>query len=106
MAITTAQLNAGKAAVLEQLFVQYPPCRIPAIRATIKLAKGGNQTQQEIARALLQQAYQAATGRDPFEFAHNFKQWLREALEDVTGADPVTGIDRSDAFDPQVITIT
>lgn len=106
MAVTTVQLRAGKAAILDRLFMQYPACRMPAVRIAIKLAKGGNATQQEVARAILQEAYQAATGRDPLAFSHNFKQWLREALEDVTGEDPTTGIDRADAIDAAGVVVT
>ena len=105
MAITRAQVNAGKAAVLDRLFLQYPACRVPAVRIAVKVAKGGNATQREVLRSILQDGYQADTGRDPLAFQHNFKQWMRQACDDQPD-DPTTGIDVSDAFEAQAVTVT
>jgi hypothetical protein len=106
MAVTRAQVNAGKAAIIDRLFIRYPHCRIPAVRIAIQLAKGGNATQREVARGILQEAYTADTGRDPFAFPHNFKQWLREALDPALSDVQTTGIDRADAFEPEAVTVT
>lgn len=108
MSVTRAQVNAVKATILDRAFNRYPQFRIPAVRMAIQIAKNGTAIQQESVRAILQDAYLADTGRDPLDakFSHNFKQWLREALEDVTGADPTTGLIRSDAFDPAPVVIT
>lgn len=106
MAVTRAQVNAVKATILDRAFNRYPHIRIPAVRMAVQIAKNGTAAQQEAARAILQDAYQADTGRDPFTFAHNFKQWMREALQDADGRDPTTGVDVSDAYEPATVVVT
>ena len=106
MSVTRAQVNAAKATILDRAFMRYPHFRIPAVRMAIQLAKNGTAAQQEASRAILQDAYQADTGRDPFAYAHNFKQWLREALQDPDGRDPTTGVEIGDAYEPATVVVT
>jgi len=106
MSVTQAQVNAGKAQILDRLFIRYPAIREPAIRIAVQLAKGGTATQLEVRQAILQEAYTSITGRAPLSFKHNFQQLLRSALEDPTGLDPTTGILPSDSFEPVAVTIT
>lgn len=79
MAITTNQLNATKATIVDRTFLRYTQCRLPLVRIAIQIYKNGNATQREAAMHTLKQAYTAAHGVSPIG-VHHFKHWLREAL--------------------------
>jgi hypothetical protein len=92
MAVTAAQVRAGKATVLDRLYLRYPPMRPTILRVLLQLYRQGDATDKEVARAILEQAFQAAEGE---ALGHRARHQFADALsrdDDVT-----TGIDEADS---------
>lgn len=104
MAITQAQVNAGKALVLDRLFKRYSASREPAIRIAVQAAKQGNPTEREVAKYILQEAYQAINGIDPVG-RHAFQHFVADGLN-TDPDDPTTGVDQGDLWDAAPIEVT
>ncbi len=91
MAVTAAQIRAGKAQLLDRVWVRYPAMRPEILRVLLQLYRQGDATDREVARAILDDAFQAARGRALDHEAHHL---LAEALSVPDAATP--GIDRTD----------
>jgi hypothetical protein len=107
MAVTTAQVNAGKATVLDRAFIRYPAVRAPLIRIAVQAIKNGNAIEQEVGKAILNEAYQFIKGQNPNLNAvtkHEFKHLLYDGLQDDSN-DPTTGVDVTDAFEAVEVTV-
>lgn len=100
MAVTRAQVNAGKAAILDALFTRYPEWRMKMLRVAVSLAKGGNATQIEVRNAILNESYNTMFSRDAVG-RHDFKHWLHSALSGDDGDNVTT----ADSFDAQEATV-
>ena len=108
MAITIAQLNAGKAVVLDRLFQRYPMLHGYALRVLVQSYKqAANQTQRDIAMAIANQAYQTVFGVAPSTRQHHFRQWLRDQMQIPLGAeDLTTGVDPTDCPEQLEVPVT
>ena len=85
MAVTTAQIRAGKEQILDRLYVRYPELRITILRVLLQLYRQGNATDKEVARAILDQAIQAATS---LPIGHGAKHIFAELLSQNDAATP------------------
>ncbi len=77
---TQAQINAGKAQVLDRMFIRYPQTQDIAIRIAVQYVKNGTALEIEVGKAILQEAYQAIFGISPIG-RHHYKQWLRDKVQ-------------------------
>lgn len=102
--VTQEQLNAGKAVVLNSIFLNYPESRWPALRVAVNYLKNGTAKEQQVAKALIQQAYQAIHGIDPVG-VHHFLHWLRERPLGDYPTDPTQGVGPTDAFAAETLVV-
>lgn len=90
MAVTVAQIRAGKAQLLDRLWLRYPAARRPLLRLLMQFSRQGDATDREVAQAIMAQIAQASEGA----LDHRARHLLAEALSD--SDDGITSIDDTD----------